>query len=207
MMTIGDVKARNADMCSGKWPRRTVNRSRGKLGSVDNVWWCSPGKSKFAFFQCACFTKLLTIVDQGASIAFLLPISIQVIVMLYLYRLCLHPSPVLLGICAGCWFPTRVPLRAALAPLVVPDFCLRFIQIPGPGEILFRHAISCHSCFNSCSPYSFAGFLSILHLLVTHSRLPLFSLHPSTVALLCGTNICMDTICLAYRWAILQYSK
>lgn len=35
-------------MC-GKWPRRTVNRSRGKLGSVENVWWCSPGKPTFFF--------------------------------------------------------------------------------------------------------------------------------------------------------------
>jgi hypothetical protein len=34
-------------MCS-KWPRRTVNRSRGKLGSVaENVWWCSPGMLYF----------------------------------------------------------------------------------------------------------------------------------------------------------------
>ena len=40
-------------MC-GKWPRRTVNRSRGKLGSVENVWWCSPGKiiNTFCLHHC-----------------------------------------------------------------------------------------------------------------------------------------------------------
>ncbi len=38
-------------MC-GKWPRRTVNRSRGKLGSVENVWWCSPGKPIFPLHHC-----------------------------------------------------------------------------------------------------------------------------------------------------------
>ena len=46
-----NMKRRTGEMC-GKWPRRTVNRSRGKLGSVaDNVWWCSPG-SLFSNLSC-----------------------------------------------------------------------------------------------------------------------------------------------------------
>lgn len=46
---------------------------------------------------------------------------------------------------------------------------------------------------------SFTGLFSILCVFVTDSRFSLLSFHPSSVALFCCTNICMDTICLAYR--------
>lgn len=37
-------------------------------------------------------------------------------------------------------------------------------------------------------------------MLVTDGRFSLFSIHPSTMAIFCCPNICMDTICLAHRY-------
>lgn len=61
-------------------------------------------------------------------------------------------------------------------------------------------------CFHDCRQiltsffHLFIGLLSILCVLVTDGRFSLFSIHPSSMAVFCCPNICMDTICLAHRW-------
>jgi hypothetical protein len=67
--------------------------------------------------------------------------------------------------------------------------------------------VPCQSiCFNDCRQiltsffHLFIGLLSILCVLVTDGRFSLFSIHPSSMAVFCCPNICMDTICLAHRW-------
>lgn len=145
---------RCANMCNGKWPRRAVNRSRGKLGSVDNVWWCSPGNSFSPWWAdthiCAT-TCCPTLITKTLLIVLIYCANLKTWMMwkimnakhwtnlysIFLHRFCLHPGLVLLGICPCCWFPLGVPSRATLASLVVLDISLWLIQVPGPGKNLY----------------------------------------------------------------------
>ena len=98
-------------MCS-KWPRRTVNRSRGKLGSVaENVWWCSPGM--LYFFTVYRFTLKM---KKNMCGVFSLIVVFN--------RICLHSSLVILGICTGCGLPIGIPTRTTVALMAPSDFGL-----------------------------------------------------------------------------------
>ena len=67
------------------------------------------------------------------------------------------------------------------------------------GLVTFHFMVLSNFLNDVTKLFLLSGLFSIFCLLVTHSRFSLFPLHPSTMALFCGSNLCMDTICLAHR--------
>jgi len=105
-------------MC-GKWPRRTVNRSRGKLGSVaDNVWWCSPG---FVYIRVLSFWAFVLVID------FLLEFRLELLWPLWLFLTSVYDSFKYQGLAFSVFFVCLSLTADFLCFLFIPVQWLFFV--------------------------------------------------------------------------------